>query len=372
MTTIVDSKEFAAAGRSTDQALVFLLHLALQALDRGNCTIRFFFADFRKGFDLIDHKILLSKLPRFDLHPSLVRWVAAFLLDRSQFVQISSFASPPKTLNGGIPQGTKLAPMLFAVMVNELVNNWSVRAKFVDDLTIMGVIPRNSPSIMRHIVSDVPEFAGNNNMQLNPVKCKEMRVNFLHYNSCELQPIVTGGTYIEEETSFKLLGVYISNDFSWAAHCEYVVKKANRRLYAIRQLKKCGVPQGDLVSIYCSLVRSILEYACVVFANLPKYLSQDLERIQRRALAIIFPLIPNVNALTRAGIPTLQERRTTACTKFVPKVSPENPLHPLIYKRIFSQSSHYNLRPKPNATLVTKTNRFGNFVSVKYSTAAST
>ena len=40
--------------------------------------------------------------------------------------------------------------------------------------------------------------------------------------------------------------------------------------------------------------------------NLPKYLSQDLERIQRRALAIIFPLVPYVNALTRAGIRELK------------------------------------------------------------------
>ena len=79
-----------------------------------------------------------------------------------------------------------------------------------------------------------------------------------------------------------------------------------------------------------------------------------------------------MNALTRAGIPTLQERRTTACIKFVLKKSPENPLHFLIHKRIISQSSHYNLRPKPNATLVTKANRFGKFVSVKYATAAST
>ena len=188
---------------------------------------------------MIDHKILLSKLAHFDLHPSLVRWVTAFVLDRSQFVQIGSFASLPKTLNGGIPQGTKLAPILFAVMVNELVNNWSLRVKFVDDLTIMEVIPRNSPSIMCHVISDVQEFASNNNMQLNPVKCKETCVGFLHYNSCELQPIATGGTYIEEVTSFKLLSVYISNDFSWATHCEYIVKKANRRLYAIRQLKKC-------------------------------------------------------------------------------------------------------------------------------------
>ena len=71
--------------------------------------------------------------------------------------------------------------MLFAVMVNELVNNWSLKAKFVDDLTIMEVIPRNSPRIMRHVVSDFQEFASNNNMQLNPVKCKDMRVSFLHH-----------------------------------------------------------------------------------------------------------------------------------------------------------------------------------------------
>lgn len=89
-----DNKQFAAAGRSTDQALVFLLHLALEALDTGNFTIRFFFADY-----LIDHKIPLSKLSHFDLHPSFVRRVAAFLLDRSQFVQIGLFASLLKTLN---------------------------------------------------------------------------------------------------------------------------------------------------------------------------------------------------------------------------------------------------------------------------------
>ena len=40
--------------------------------------------------------------------------------------------------------------------------------------------------------------------------------------------------------------------------------------------------------------------------NLPKYLSQDLEKIQRRALAIIFPLVPYVNVLTRAGIRELK------------------------------------------------------------------
>ena len=74
----LDLKQFALSGRSTTQALVCLLHLALEALDIGNCALCFFFADFKKGFDLIDHRTLLRKLSGFGLHLSLVRWVAAF------------------------------------------------------------------------------------------------------------------------------------------------------------------------------------------------------------------------------------------------------------------------------------------------------
>lgn len=45
----------------------------------------------------------------------------------------------------------------------------------------------------------------------------------------------------------------------------------------------------DSVMVSYSLVRSILEYACVMFAALPQYLSDSLERIQKRVLVIIFP-----------------------------------------------------------------------------------
>ena len=65
-------------------------------------------------------------------------------------------------------------------------------------------------------------------------------------------------------------------------NCDYVVKKANRRLYALRQLKKCKVPSADIVHIHCSLIRSILEYASAVFAHLPKYLACYLEKCKKR------------------------------------------------------------------------------------------
>ena len=161
----LDLKQFALSGRSTTQALVYLLHLALEALDKGNCALCFFFADFKKGFDLIDHyRILLRKLSGFGLHPSLVRWVGAFLQCRSQPVQLANVSSASKSPNGGIPQGTKLSPILFAVMVDDLVRSWGPRIKYVDDLTILEVIPRNSPSVMKHLVNDVNSFAHCNNM----------------------------------------------------------------------------------------------------------------------------------------------------------------------------------------------------------------
>ena len=212
--TLLDLKQFSLSGRSTTQALVYLLHLALEALDKGNCALCFFFADFRKGFDLIDHRILLRKLSAFGLHPSLVRWVAAFLQGSSQRVQLANVSSASKFPNGGIPQGTKLSPILFAVMVDDLVRSWGPRIKYVDDLTILEVIPRNSPSVMEHFVNDVNSFAHCINMQLNPGKCKLMWVVFLRYNSCYSRPITVGGSVIESVELFKLLGVYISMDLT--------------------------------------------------------------------------------------------------------------------------------------------------------------
>ena len=44
--------------------------------------------------------------------------------------------SAPLYLNGGMPQGAKLGLVLFAIMVNDLVQSWGAHIKFVDDLTV--------------------------------------------------------------------------------------------------------------------------------------------------------------------------------------------------------------------------------------------
>ena len=50
ITERLDPKQFAMAGIATQHAIVYLLHLTLEALHRGNCWARKFFADFKKRF----------------------------------------------------------------------------------------------------------------------------------------------------------------------------------------------------------------------------------------------------------------------------------------------------------------------------------
>jgi hypothetical protein len=80
----------------------------------------------------------------------------------------------------------------------------------------------------------------------------------------------------------KILGLKVSNSLQWNLHVERVIKKANKRLYCLVQLKRANVLEAEL-NFYCTCIRPTLEYASQVFHHsLPKYLSHDdLERVQK-------------------------------------------------------------------------------------------
>ena len=55
----LDTKQFVLPKKSTAHALVYLLHSILNAPERGSCTARLFFSDLKKGFDMVDHNVIV-------------------------------------------------------------------------------------------------------------------------------------------------------------------------------------------------------------------------------------------------------------------------------------------------------------------------
>ena len=71
--------------------------------------------------------------------------------------------------------------------------------------------------------------------------------------------------------------------------------------------------------MYCSIVRSTIEYASPAWAALPQYLSNMLESVQKQAMQVIFPGFLYEDALHLAGLDSLYLRRVDSCKSFVIK-----------------------------------------------------
>ena len=104
------------------------------------------------------------------------------------------------------------------------------------------------------------------------------------------------------------------------------------RLYILRVLRRSGISPSDLLSVYYSLGRSILEYACSVWhTSLPNYLCNRIEQVQKRALRIIYPGLHYVDVLEIAHCPRLDVRRQEICLQTFKKIcDPGCRLHHLI------------------------------------------
>ena len=158
-----------------------------------------------------------------------------------------------------------------------------------------------------------------------------------------------------------LVFVSVAITASVALLLHYICKKASKRLYALRLLKRASIPAGKLVRVYTTCVRQFLEFSCEVWHySLAQYLSDEIESIQRRALRIIFPDLKYEDALVTAGVMSLFLRRKTICEKLFVQMSDEtsDKLHSVVPPR---HKTGYSLR-NDNCLSIPKhrTSRFAN------------
>ena len=170
------------------------------------------------------------------------------------------------------------------------------------------------------------EHAKLNKMKINHEKTKIMLFN----PGNDFQPnIEMEGRKLDVVEQMKLLGVVITSDLKWDENTDFITSKAFRRLWLLRRLKKLGASRKAMLDIYTKNVRSVLEYASVVWSSsITRKNMAQIERVQKAAFAIILDkqYASYEDACTVLNMDMLSERREKLARQFAIKAS-QHPIH---------------------------------------------
>ena len=165
----------------------------------------------------------------------------------------------------GPPQGTKLAAIVFLSVINFLIADYYDCYKFVDDLSfILKYLVQNivTPQFSSNFFSVFTKECAELNLEINVNKSRIVCFNPLKSN------VMVPNVPFFLTNSIKILGVTFSNDFSFTAHIENVVKSANASLQTLNSMHRFSANTESIQYAYIVYVCPSLEYAC------PQHLEQ--------------------------------------------------------------------------------------------------
>ena len=365
-------------GRGTEHFLVDLWQKVLENIKDSRAGALLTSIDYAKAFNRLDFNHCLRCLGTKGANGKLINIIASFLSGRVMCVKVGNVLSPPRDVQGGVPQGSLLGVFLFNLSIDDFeafsddVPNYSTRnqpitepapgcppdtpvppepqgrdqrhvppfvteplhvLKYVDDNIIIEKLNFDSvrtdgfffrlkhairtQNIFRRIIHQA-ESVG---MKVHPGKTLAMCISELKSYNPGAFFFGEDGSKVETGQSMKILGVTFSSDPDMRAHVESIRKSFRSRKWILHHLGHRGFNVSDLLAVYKSTILPIQDYcSCVFNSSLTLSQASALERLQAQALKAIYGYQHSYRALLEmSGLKTLQARRDYRCEKFANK-----------------------------------------------------
>ena len=161
---------------------------------------------------------------------------------------------------------------------------------------------------------------------------------------------------IDCSDTLKALSFIFNQEADISDQVESLCKRFRTRNWALRDLRKSSFTEADLLTVYKSTIRPVIEYSSVIYH--PQLTSEQTHYIEKQQTLALKNIYGNEYSQRRllelSGLPTLEQRRQDACLRFAQKVS-VNPrfTHHFKKRRAGRRARHTKLFVEQNA----RTNR---------------
>lgn len=264
--SLMDPLQFAyRAGRSVDDAKIFILDSIHKHLELRDSSVRLLFVDFSSAFNTLQPHILATKLSsHFHLEDQLILWILDFLTNRTQKVRVNNTVSDLRSTSTGSPQGCVLSPLLFILYTDDCraTQPNCHLVKYADDTVLLSLL--SGPS-QHHgpVLQEFIEWCDSSKLELNVSKTKEMVVTFSSRQRDLAAAVTTTihGKPVEVVEEYKYLGTIFDNLLKFSANTEEILRKCHQRMYLLRKLNSFGVSTHIMMTFYYAFLESIMTFS---------------------------------------------------------------------------------------------------------------